>query len=91
MYIPAAEELLLASYLVYCMSINVNPMSEADFPLSKSVLEHAAKPAAATKKAKTASAVIKPKSSNEDVDDRWGIEPKKAKAPTKKTTKKSNK
>ena len=88
-----------SDYLMFCQTVNVNPMPESDFPLRDT------KPAAATEKkqpppvkktvpkkstkAPAKKAVKEPEEVSDDSENRWGI--KKTSGSTKKTTKKTSK
>jgi hypothetical protein len=89
-----------SDYLMFCLTVNVNPMSEEDFPLSNTKKVPTAEKSSssppkptATKAAPTKAAPTKsaPKSPAKTAapDDRWGI--KKTKGSSKKTTKKTGK
>jgi hypothetical protein len=82
-----------SDYLMFCLTINVNPMSEEDFPLSNTkkvpATEKSPAKVAVTKTTPTKRAPKSPAKTEGAPDDRWGI--KKTKGSSKKTTKKIGK
>ena len=88
-----------SDYLMFCQTVNVNPMPESDFPLRDT------KPAAATEKkqpppvkktvpkkstkAPAKKVVKEAEEASDNSENRWGI--KKTSGSTKKTTKKTSK
>ncbi len=85
-----------SDYLMFCLTINVNPMPKEDFPLSNTKSEASSVAKSTTVKAPPAKTkapakkVVKAPAKPEPVEeDRWGI--KKTKTSTKKSTKKTGK
>ena len=84
-----------SDYLMFCLTINVNPMPEKDFPLSNTkkvepVQKNAPTKVISEKPKETVKKETKaPAKTKEKSEDRWGI--KKNKAPAKKPAKKTGK